>query len=275
VMLNVGPMGTGRFSPEDRKLLEGIGQWMKVNGEAIYAAERTPLPVQPWGTSSLKGDDLYLSVFDMPPQGSLIIGDLQSDPKQAVLLGSSAHALRVHRLDPDHVEIKLPAEARAAVIPVIKLTFDGPIRSGGALPVSPIQPNHYRIFDARLAGGIGYGSNTYARAGSTDWTQRDGRIWWPVLARRAGSYEVSVTYNRVKGIGGGEYTVNIDGQSLKQSVEAGELTPDLHKGDIVTRDLGTLTVPAGRHELSINAANIPAGQELMHFIGVTLTPVAR
>ncbi len=275
VMLNVGPMGTGRFSPEDRKLLEGIGQWMKVNGEAIYAAERSPLPVQPWGTSSLKGHELYLAVSDLPGKAPLVVGDLQSDPQRAVLLGSSGQALQVRRLDQDHLRIELPAAVRRTVIPVIRLTFTEPIRSGGSLPVSRSQPNNYRIFDARLSGGVGYGSNTYARAGSTDWTHPQGRIWWPVIARRGGAYKVSVTYNRVKGVGGGEFAVTLDGQSLEHGVESGELVPDLHKGDIVTREIGTLTVPAGRHELSMNAVTIPPGQELMRFIGVTLTPVAR
>lgn len=45
VLLNVDPMGTGKFAPEDMTVLNGIGDWMKVNSEAIYAAERTPLPV--------------------------------------------------------------------------------------------------------------------------------------------------------------------------------------------------------------------------------------
>jgi hypothetical protein len=62
---------------------------------------------------------------------------------------------------------------------------------------------------------------------------------------------------------------------VKQTVESGAMTPDLHKGDVVTRDLGVLKVPAGRHELAITAVKIPPGQELIHFIGVTLTPVAR
>jgi hypothetical protein len=36
-----------------------------------------------------------------------------------------------------------------------------------------------------------------------------------------------------------------------------------------------LKVPAGRHELAVTAVKIPPGQELMRFIGVTLTPMDR
>jgi len=36
LLLNVGPKSDGTISEEDQKVLRGIGQWMKVNGEAIY-----------------------------------------------------------------------------------------------------------------------------------------------------------------------------------------------------------------------------------------------
>ena len=275
VLLDVGPMGSGKFASEDMSVLEGIGRWMKVNGEAIYGAGRTPLPVQPWGTSALKGGALYLFVSHPPANGKLIVGDLQSDPKRAVLLGAGAAGLHVHRLDANFVEITLPATARNAVTPVVKLTLDGTVKTGGALPVDVTIPSEYRIFDAQLSGGVDYGSETYWRAGSTGWTSAQGRISWPVLARRGGSYKVSVTYNRAKGIGGGQFRIAIAGKSVEQGVETGEMTPTLHKGDVVTRELGVIEVPAGRSELAVEAVKIPAGQELMRFISVTLTPVPR
>lgn len=38
MLLNVGPKPDGRISAEDAKVLTGIGQWLSVNGEAIYGA---------------------------------------------------------------------------------------------------------------------------------------------------------------------------------------------------------------------------------------------
>jgi len=273
VLLDVGPMGSGKFAAEDMQVLEGIGRWMKVNGEAIYGAQRTPLPVQPWGTSALKDEAVYLFVFDPPADGKLIVGDLQSNPRRAVLLGGGDTRLPLRRLDANFVEITLPAAARKAITPVVKLTFDGAVKTGGALPVSATQPSVYRIYDAQLAGGVDYGSETYWRAGSTGWNSLQGRISWPVLARRSGSYKVSVTYNRAKGIGGGRFRISIAGKSLEQSVETGEMTPTLHKGDAVSRELGVVKIPAGRLELAVEPVKIPPGEELMRFIGVTLTPV--
>ena len=36
LLLNVGPKADGTFAEEDRRILEEIGAWMAVNGEAIY-----------------------------------------------------------------------------------------------------------------------------------------------------------------------------------------------------------------------------------------------
>ncbi len=41
-LLNVGPTGEGEFQPAEVERLRAIGQWMRVNGEAIHGAGRTP-----------------------------------------------------------------------------------------------------------------------------------------------------------------------------------------------------------------------------------------
>ena len=38
MLLNVGPKSDGTISPEDTRVLEAIGDWLAVNGEAIYAS---------------------------------------------------------------------------------------------------------------------------------------------------------------------------------------------------------------------------------------------
>ena len=46
-------------------ILDGIGAWMKVNGESIHGTTATPLPVQAWGESTRKGNTLYLHVLEL------------------------------------------------------------------------------------------------------------------------------------------------------------------------------------------------------------------
>ena len=89
MLMNVGPMGDGRFDPKDVAILQGIGAWWKVNGESIRGTTRTPLPVQAWGESTRKGNTLYLHVFQWPSDGKLVVGGLKSDVKKAWLLADA------------------------------------------------------------------------------------------------------------------------------------------------------------------------------------------
>ncbi len=76
LLLNVGPRGDGSISPEQLAALEGLGAWLKANGEAIYGT-------RPWerfqdaeaGGAEVrytsKGDVVYAIVTRLPPDRRL------------------------------------------------------------------------------------------------------------------------------------------------------------------------------------------------------------
>jgi len=50
-MLNIGPTPLGTFPPEDRARLKALGEWMRINGEAIYGTEGSPFTKEfSWGS---------------------------------------------------------------------------------------------------------------------------------------------------------------------------------------------------------------------------------
>lgn len=53
LLLNVGPKADGSFSEEDRQVLTEIGQWMQINGEAIYGSR--PWRVAAEGPTKIQG----------------------------------------------------------------------------------------------------------------------------------------------------------------------------------------------------------------------------
>src|SRR6187549_1503727 len=69
-LLNVGPKPDGTFPKESVQALKEMGDWMKVNSEAIYATKASPLEPLSWGRCTKKttrnGTTLYLTVFDWP-----------------------------------------------------------------------------------------------------------------------------------------------------------------------------------------------------------------
>ena len=46
-LLNVGPQPYGKIPAGEVTALKGIGDWLEVNGEAVYGSKRSPLSTVP------------------------------------------------------------------------------------------------------------------------------------------------------------------------------------------------------------------------------------
>ncbi|MGL5235908.1 MAG: alpha-L-fucosidase [Empedobacter falsenii] len=65
-VLNFGPDGLGRMHPGEDKIAKEIGEWMKVNSEAVYGVRHANLDESKYGYFTQKEDNLYLTVFNRP-----------------------------------------------------------------------------------------------------------------------------------------------------------------------------------------------------------------
>jgi len=63
LLLNIGPQPNGELPEAARKRLKSIGEWMRSYGETIYATRAGDFEAQPWGTTTRKGDKLYVHVL--------------------------------------------------------------------------------------------------------------------------------------------------------------------------------------------------------------------
>lgn len=63
LLLNVGPQPNGELPAAALSRMKEIGEWLRTNGETIYATEAGPFPAQSWGTSTRKGNSLFLHVM--------------------------------------------------------------------------------------------------------------------------------------------------------------------------------------------------------------------
>jgi alpha-L-fucosidase len=126
-LLNVGPTPEGEFPQGSIDDLKAIGAWMKVNGEAIYATQKSPFGILPWGrcTSKRQGDHtlLYFSVFDWPSNGQLLIPGLKNKVVKASLLANGS-TLTTESTS-EGLTIRIPDKAPDHLASVIRLEVDG------------------------------------------------------------------------------------------------------------------------------------------------------
>ncbi|MEL7118588.1 MAG: alpha-L-fucosidase, partial [Bacteroidota bacterium] len=72
-LLNVGPNEYGVIPKVCQKNLREIGKWLALNGDAVYGTQAGPFPFLSWGRATMKGQKLYLHVFDWPEDGRLVV----------------------------------------------------------------------------------------------------------------------------------------------------------------------------------------------------------
>lgn len=132
-LLNVGPKADGTFPQESIQRLKEMGAWMKVNGEAIYGTQASPLKPLAWGrcTRKEKGGNsvLYLSVFNWPSDGKLVVPGVTKEIVSAILLSNGAKLQTTSFAGTADAEkgviIAVPAAAPDAIATVIKLEVKG------------------------------------------------------------------------------------------------------------------------------------------------------
>lgn len=126
-LLNVGPKEDGTFPQESIDRLKEIGAWMKVNAEAIYKTDATPLAPLAWGRCTKKQDKnktiLYFSVFDWPKDGKLIVPLLSSEVISAKMLGGGTKLKTA--TSANGLVINVPDKAPDAIASVVKVEIKG------------------------------------------------------------------------------------------------------------------------------------------------------
>jgi alpha-L-fucosidase len=128
-LLNVGTKADGTFPEESIIRLKEIGEWMDINGEAIYETSASPFQKLDWGRCTQKqiGTDtrLFLHVFDWPDNGVLKVPGIFNEPKSAFILADNTKALLPVSRFEDALLIELPPAAPDTINTIVVLDVIG------------------------------------------------------------------------------------------------------------------------------------------------------
>lgn len=134
-VLNFGPDGNGNMHPGEDKLAKELGDWMKINSEAVYGVRHVDLPVSELGYYTKKGDYLYLTVINRPVNNIARIAvpkKATQVPVSACILGQNKELLVRHSdlgLDLDkntYYDVLIPQKYKASRAFVLKMKLGAP-----------------------------------------------------------------------------------------------------------------------------------------------------
>lgn len=245
LLMNIGPQGNGVIDPRDTIILHRIGQWMERNGESIYGTTATPLPIQPWGVSTRKGNQLYLHVFRWPQQGKLYVGGLLSKVEKAYLLTDKKKTgLHTTPVNDRGVTIQLPAHAPDTINSVVVLQLKN-IQTDSIRVLDAAGVNQLHAFDAQQHGkGLKYADGKQHQDYVFGWNKPEQALSWTFRLTAPVRYHIHI----------------------KAAPAVFQILAD---GKPITGN--TLELPAGTHTIRVLPEQ-PSTESLIKFYEIILSP---
>ena len=122
-LLNVGPMPEGLIPPVSEERLQEMGKWMTVNGESIHGTTASVIGRPDWGRCTVKGNKLYLHVFNWPADGTLEVPLANAQVEKAYLLADKKRTSLPVAADAEKATVSLAAPAPDAINSVVVLVL--------------------------------------------------------------------------------------------------------------------------------------------------------
>jgi alpha-L-fucosidase len=267
-LLNVGPTGEGLIPDASIERLSEIGNWMKVNGSAIYGTSAGPFTKQlPWGrcTSKTSGHHttLYLHVFDWPADGRLMV-PLSNKIKRASLLVDPSTPLRTET-GTNGATIFLPAQAPDKISSTIVVKLDG---APEVITDPIVQNNDGSILLHASDAGL-HGSQIQYESGKSHddigyWFQSDDWADWTFRVTHPGKFMMTA---EIAAPSATSFQLSVAGQDFHC---VAQVTADYFHYTPV--QIGTIEIPAAG-DVTLAVHPIKDGWQPMNIRSIKLEPV--
>lgn len=240
ILMNVGPMGNGKWDETDIHIFKSVGDWLKVYGRAIYGNDKTDLPVQSWGVTTQKHDTTYLHVYKWPSNTELTVAGLTSDIDKAWILSDAEEkSLDFVRINDNDLVLKLPTVAPDSVNTVVALTLKDKKPAYPVRLLDSAGENVLLTFDAVLnSDELGYGDGKVNQNYVNNWTSNEQNMRWIFRLDKPAKGKISIQYNTRAATNSGTvqlvynqrvFEVPYEGSRASKTIDVGEI--QLSKGE--------------------------------------------
>ena len=155
-MLNTGPTPLGTFPPEDRARLKALGEWMKINGEAVYGTEGSPFTKEySWGsfTSNQETRKVFLHLYNWTG-GDITVEGIDSRVAKAYFLDNGEILEFSQDAVNNNLEITLPVLSRDKRLRIVALELESDLKTDPANGPDYIPPTIRHLRYKKIVGTI-------------------------------------------------------------------------------------------------------------------------
>lgn len=278
LLLNLGPSADGCIPVIQQDRIVALGDWLAVNGDAIYGTRSSRFGSLPWGRSTTKGNTVYLHVFDWPEDGRLVAPGLATPIERAYLLHEDGRPSlpfeQTGDADPvinlwghmpfDHVSVVALELAGPPVVDTsVRLTASGAL----VLTASAAQTTGSLTVESRGSGTAYDGIEEASNLGY--WLDPASTATWQARVRPGTAYEVRLEYACEPSNEGGAFELTVGGAALEGSIAEATGSWESYRW----MELGELTVgDEERATVTLRATRLPEGKALMNLRRVVLVP---
>lgn len=215
-LLDIGPTADGRIPVIMQERLLQIGEWLEVNGEAIYGTKASPFWPRrlDWGTCTYapEPERIFALVYGEGGEEVLLPG-LATEIAATRVLGAPDRAVPWESR-PEGVALRLPEVESGGLPWVVAVELAGAPRVDLAAREEPGVGFRLRAADARIHGS----SPRYEKGGGKDdigyWGNPEDFVSWELRLEEPGELEVLLTYSCATGCGGSAFEVLVGGEHL-------------------------------------------------------------
>lgn len=197
-LLNIGPDSKGVIPEQAQERLKTIGEWMKVNHEAIYSTKASPFPAKPsWGRITRKEDTLYLHIYQWDE--SITLTGIKSKVKAVTLLADPERKFEWTQkpcglLGYDKLTINLAGDEPDPNASVLKVQFENNMQLETRIIEDDMSCIELPACLAQINSSKGKPQAEVTITGVVkNWFSTEDWFRWEFLCEQPGNYEVTVT----------------------------------------------------------------------------------